>query len=89
MKCADCKHWGEPYGYGWTAISNVKSCDKAKMYWNSTEWAKDADGDDDYINRIEIDPNQLMYVQDGSDYAAHLLTKADFFCAHFEEKVDD
>jgi len=28
--------------------------------------------------------NQKAFVQNGSDYYASLLTKADFSCAHFE-----
>jgi hypothetical protein len=56
------------------------------MYWDSTEWLKDKNGEENYYTRVEIDPSNLMYVQDASDYSAYLLTKADFFCAHFEGK---
>jgi hypothetical protein len=52
------------------------------MYWDSTKWS-DEEG---CFDRIEVDPSNLMYVQDASDYSAYLLTKADFFCAHFEGK---
>jgi hypothetical protein len=87
MKCADCKYWDREYddhhNFG------LGECEKAKPFWNATEWSKDEDGEDNYIKLSEINPTTLMYVQDGSDYVAYLLTKADFFCAHFEEKVDD
>lgn len=83
MKCADCKHWTGPQEHRGNGIGE---CEKAQMYWDSTEWAKDENGEEDYITRIEIDPSNLMYVQDASDYSAYLLTKADFFCAHFEGK---
>ena len=79
MKCADCKHWTGPQehrGHG------LGECDKVQMYWDSTKWS-DEEG---CFDRIEVDPSNLMYVQDASDYAAYLLTKADFFCAHFEGK---
>ena len=79
MRCADCKHWDGPNenrGFG------LGECNKAQMYWNASRW----DGEDEYVKRIEIDPSNLMYVQDGSDYAAYLLTNPDFFCAHFEGK---
>lgn len=87
MKCADCKYWsGE---YEWEGPIKVKRCFKAIQYWDASEWGKDENGLDDYISRIELDSSQMMYVQDGSDYHASLLTKADFFCAHFEEKAND
>jgi len=85
MKCADCKHWDDKK-WSWHDSFELRPCRKAKMYWDESEWSKNEDGEDDYITRVEVDPSQLMYVQDASDYSATLLTKADFFCAHFEGK---
>ena len=79
MKCADCKHWTGPMDY---RRHGLGECEKALTYWSATKW----DDSDDFIDRVEIDSSNLMYVQDGSDYAAYLLTKADFFCANFEGK---
>jgi len=85
MKCADCKHWDHE-DYSDYDSFKVRLCNKAKMYWDATEWSKDEHGEENYYTRMELDPSNLMYVQDASDYSAKLLTKADFFCAHFEGK---
>jgi hypothetical protein len=47
------------------------------MFWDSTDW--DSAGD----KRIFKD-DSLAFVQDGSDYHAELLTKADFYCNMWE-----
>lgn len=84
MRCADCKHWEGPdesQSYG-NRDFGLGECNRAKMFWDATEWS----GEEGNYDRIELDPSSLMYVQDGSDYSAVLLTKPNFFCAHFEGK---
>ncbi len=88
--CRSCKHWAplpdqwnddplERFGYvhpkgggkvPWSPDSGI--CGKAKL------------PDDNHA----VDPmgDAQMFVQDGSGYEAMLVTKAAFYCAHFEAK---
>ena len=79
MRCADCKHWDADNGYHHVEGGRISVCNKMPLFWNSTDWV---DGGRALLPGYE---KQLAFVQDGSDYNAILLTKADFFCAHFEE----
>ncbi len=82
MRCDGCKHWdiesGKEYAGG------LGECQRAHPFWERSEW-KDDEGGGNY--RRELLPSAAddkMFVQDGSDYRAHLITKPDFYCAHFE-----
>ena len=75
MKCSNCAHWFELQSNDFS----LGHCDKAKLYDNMTTW-------NDNAELVEVEPTNLMYVQDGSSYYACLYTKPDFFCAHFEDK---
>jgi len=82
-RCDGCKHW-EPNvydDYGSTDKAIVHKCKKAVEFWTVTEW------NDDY-DRVTLPQyaDQMMFVQDGSSYHATLLTKAEFFCAHWEKQ---
>ncbi len=81
MRCDECKHWvldkDTYYNY-----SNTGECIKAKPLWDCSEWS-------DVTYERVLKPecvNMKFFVQDGSDYSAHLLTRADFYCAEFERK---
>lgn len=80
MNCNNCKHWGvnknHLYAQGKT---DVKRCERVPQYWDSTDW--DSTGDK-RIYTVE----SKAFVQDGSDYHAELLTKADFYCNMWEGK---
>lgn len=78
MKCKDCKYWELISDYA-SVNSEVKKCKRMKMFWDCTDW------DDDCEKRIFTD-DSLAFVQDGSDYYAELLTKADFGCVMWEER---
>ena len=73
--CQNCNHWGGEYGDG----MGVRYCTKMVAFWNATDW-----GDDCERVLMPKYENQKAFVQNGSDYYASLLTKADFSCAHFE-----
>lgn len=83
-RCDKCQFWQPPKEGEWATIG-IGRCDKAKQLWHVTDWSKDDEGDADYISRVLLPEfaDQLSFVQDGSDYMAHLLTKAEFYCAHF------
>ena len=74
MKCSNCVHWLKM-----KSDFSLGRCEKAKLYDNMTTW-------NDNAELVEVEPTNLMYVQDGSSYYACLYTKPDFFCAHFEDK---
>ncbi len=81
MRCDECRHWDADDTYNRVKGSVVRKCGKVTMFWDSTEWDEDCDRvfKDEYAD-------QKAFVQDASDYSALLLTRADFFCAHFVEK---
>lgn len=79
MRCDQCEHWDiRDFSFSFPEIGE---CTKAKPLWNCTEWR---DVEDDYRRTLKPECESMkMFVQDGSDYTAHLLTKRDFFCAEF------
>ena len=57
---------------------------KAKPFWDCTDWGTE---ETDYVRMLTPKFKDLkMFVQDGSDYSAHLWTRPNFFCAHFEDQ---
>lgn len=78
-RCDKCKYWiNEEY----PTNPDLKVCSKAKPLWECSEWNDD-------MERVMLPEfkDLKMFVQDGSDYRAIMLTRSDFFCAHFEEKI--
>ncbi len=82
MRCDKCRHWEMESKY--RNVEGVGLCRKAVQLWDATVWNKDAEGDIDRVVKPEL-IGQMSFVQDGSDYHASLWTKAEFFCAHFEQ----
>lgn len=91
MKCCECKYWENKLS-DHDLKDDIRVCFKAKQLWDCTEWIENDDEckwpNEKYYSRklTEKYKNQKMFVQDGSSYSASLLTKADFYCAHFEIK---
>lgn len=77
--CKNCCHWDPTDDSKEHAMPGLRRCTRAKMFWDETEWNDDCDR----VLKPEA-RGSLMFVQDGSDYWATLLTLGDFFCAHFE-----
>src|SRR5262249_14139606 len=86
LRCDKCIFWDITEGRGDYGDSRenrneVGLCTKARSYWAMSEWK---DIGDDYIRRLKPEfSHYQMFVQDG---LAILLTKPEFFCAHFEQK---
>jgi hypothetical protein len=77
MRCDQCKFWHseKPHIIG--------ECTKAKPFWEVSTWTRG--GTEDWERKLKAEFRDLkMFCQDGSDYRAYLLTKPDFYCAHFE-----
>lgn len=87
-RCDTCRFWEpNPDVYNEEELRpKVGECLKAKPYWETTEWTRD----DNSIWCVRTTKPEFeglkMFVQDGSDYKATLLTTADFYCAHFEKE---
>lgn len=68
----------------------VKACGRVPHLESSTELARDdynacIKRDGKYVLRLtKARQDTLAFVRDGSDYLAVLLTRAEFYCAHFE-----
>ena len=85
MRCDECKYWEQKVTEFINLKDDIRTCFKAKELWDCTEWV---DNNENYSRQLtEEYQNQKMFVQDGSSYSATLLTRADFFCAHFEPKL--
>lgn len=91
MKCEDCNHWDSLSNSDSDIKDDIRVCFKAKELWNCTEWLTDNEPDE--INGRWVQrkltkefKDQKMFVQDGSSYSARLLTKFDFYCAHYEKR---
>lgn len=85
-RCDQCVFWNKEEG---RRIADVGLCSKAQALWEVTGWNEkwNEPGYNEEPERVLLTEYQdlKMFVQDGSDYRAILLTKPDFFCAHFEE----
>lgn len=75
--CRDCKHWEPPRG---TTSRNrlVGKCKAAEMIGDHEKWGED--------ELVYLDSEAKMYVADGSDYFAELLTRPEFGCVEWEAK---
>jgi hypothetical protein len=81
MRCDQCRFWTAKENIEDTdaQLVGVRRCTRVLELWQATEW-------DDDCERV-LKPGfeeQKMFVMDGSCYAAHLYTRPEFFCAHFE-----
>ena len=87
--CKDCIHWAEGDKEDYSKLIGAGVCKRAKQFWDSTEWETviDEEGcEPDEIIRSAKSKDDLMFVQDGSDYHAELITLPDFGCVQFENK---
>lgn len=80
MRCDECKHWDKDDE---DRIAGLGYCRRAHAFWDRSEWR---DEDDGTYHRVLLPEaaGDMMFCQDGSDYLAFLITKAQFYCAHFE-----
>ena len=72
-RCKDCAYWDANQDW-----RDVRKCRAVPQYWNVTTWSKE--GGRVVVERFK---NALAFAQDGSDYKAELLTKAEFGCVQF------
>jgi len=93
LRCDRCRHWDNTSQAAKDAehiirIRDVETrmCVRIPMYWNATEWVAGVEEDDDLPGRaLKAEHAETnAFLQDGSDYKAFLITRADFFCAHFD-----
>lgn len=84
MRCDQCKYWEKELNSN-EGVKEIRECFKAKPLWDCCNWEEP---DFKRVLKPEFKDFKL-FVQDGSDYHAAMLTKADFFCAHFEKETDN
>lgn len=76
--CATCRYWEADEDR--LVPVELRRCRKVKMFWDATQWSEDFD-------RREFTPEcatDLAFAQDGSDYRAELITRAEFGCVQWE-----
>jgi len=79
--CRDCAHWRGEDRYASTLWDGLKQCYAALELWEQKEYTDE--GEERWKEGAE---NAKAFVQDGSDYHAKLLTRADFGCVQFEQR---
>lgn len=80
--CESCIYWlrGGDSDDGYQNYLDTGICRKATMFWDSTEWRED---EETFIVNRSLKKQFVgngMFVQDGSDYSATLITEPDFYC---------
>lgn len=91
MRCDACEHWTRVSSPGNDYLGAdrdefvVGDCDVAAPLWEATDWKKVGN---DTVRVLKEEYRDIMiFAQDGSDYSASVLTKPEFFCAHFKAKI--
>ena len=88
VACENCAYWGDVDDEDIDLLgTSVRECRKAVMFWDATEWVDR--GNDYHRKLLPKYEGQKMFVQDGSDYMATLLTLPDFYCAHFDASTEN
>lgn len=81
--CGACRHWASESNadHRPEGMKDVRRCNRAQMFWDCTTWTEE-------YERVPLPEHKddMMFVQDGSDYHAELLTRPGFSCAHFDRK---
>ena len=78
--CASCSHWDtEPYAES----PHVRRCKRVPQWWSATTW------DEDTFDRVLTaeEKDTLAFANDGSCYAATLLTRPEFGCVMHEARA--
>lgn len=77
--CETCKHWADDrYEYVSLARRSVRQCNYVLQFFECRGWNEQ--GED------VLTSDRKAFAQDGSDYAASLMTMADFGCNQWEAK---
>lgn len=79
--CITCNHWKKRKEYEMGHSQGLGRCEAALMLWDSTEWRDDTD---ERVLKKEHEKSKV-FVQDGSDYIAYMLTMPDFGCVSHED----
>lgn len=86
-RCDECQHWDRDADT--RGVPDLGRCRRAMQIWDATDWEEDATDPEGYPVRTPASKearDTMVFVADGSDYSASLLTRNDFFCAHFTAK---
>jgi len=80
-RCKTCKHWEKGDANEYT-IQGSGVCHAARQVWDVSE----TDSEDDYQRKLLPEHAGLLcMVEDGSHYAATLVTMPDFGCVMHEK----
>jgi len=87
--CSSCKYWcrdKDKYGHysGEAYHLGLGQCLKAKMLFDCVKW--DDDAETTVFSESVVDDCKV-FVQDGSDYRAWMLTKRGFGCVSWQSKT--
>lgn len=86
-RCDECLHW-DGSDTDNRGVPDLGRCRKAMQIWDATDWEEDRTDPEGYPARTFVGEatDTMVFVADSSDYSARLLTRKDFFCAHFSAK---
>lgn len=80
-RCDECKHWDRSGLDEETNKFSAGVCSRLKPLWDRSFWNEEGDRE-----LLPEAANDLAWAQDGSDYHAIVLTRPEFYCAHYEKK---
>lgn len=84
LKCETCPHWhkrGDDVPIQVEEVEGFGHCARAMVFWDATEWDEDRE-----FRTVKPEfSDRRFFAQDGSDYRADVITRADFFCADHPE----
>ena len=79
-RCDGCAHWDPKSDDVDQAPEGLGECTKPVAFWDATEW----DHDMEHRTMLPEHATARFFAQDGSDYKAIVITRADFYCADHE-----
>ena len=77
---ASCKHWDAT---AYAESPHVRRCKRVLQWWSATTW------DEETFDRVltAAEKDTLAFANDGSCYAATLLTRPEFGCVMHEARA--
>lgn len=85
-RCATCKHWQPLLDPHTVDASTRQTAGQGHLYWKPNSGVCAQARFHTYYDRDSAFDESRMWVQDGSDYFAALITKGDFGCVEHAPK---
>lgn len=85
--CQNCSYWEQEEGTRYLAIE-TGYCSRSMQLWDASEYGRISNAEVQLVLTEEA-KTVKMFVPDGSDYRASLITTPDFYCIEFKAKEEN